>query len=193
MSLTRWRDTGGEFSFDGHRIFIKTHGAGRQAVLLLHGYPTASWDFEGLWPGLCRRFAHVVTLDLLGFGFSDKPRPHRYSIAEQATLVEHLLAARGVEAVHLLAHGYGACVAEELLAREADRRGAAGGGAQQVSSVVFFNAALFADLYRPRWAQRLLTSPIGPLFARLAGPRRFNHAFLPLFGPHTRPGMIEPP
>jgi pimeloyl-ACP methyl ester carboxylesterase len=44
---------------------------------------------------------------MLGFGFSDKPRRHRYSIHEQATLHEALMASLDVPRAHLLAHDYG--------------------------------------------------------------------------------------
>ena len=33
-----------------------------------------------------------VTLDFLGFGLSDKPRPHRYSLLEQADIVQSVVA-----------------------------------------------------------------------------------------------------
>lgn len=192
MSLTRWRDTGAAFDFNGQRVFIHPHGEGGEALLLLHGYPTASWDYEALWPGLCQRFEHVIAFDLLGLGFSDKPYPHRYGVAEQADLAEHLLAARGVRRVHLLAHGYGVCVAQELLARAIERRagGAAAAGAQPLSAV-FLNGGLFPEACRPRRAQHLLRSPFGQLLMRLSGPRFFARAFVPLFGVQTRPGLIE--
>jgi pimeloyl-ACP methyl ester carboxylesterase len=187
MSLTRWRETGGEFRFDGHRIFIRDAGAGDEALLLLHGFPTASWDFEAMWPGLTRRFARTVTLDLLGFGFSDKPPRHRYSVHEQADLVESLIASLGIRRVHLLAHDYGALVAQELLARMQER----GAAAAQLASCVLLNAALFPEVYHPPLMQRLLLGPLAPLYLRLAGPRRFARVFSPLFGAQTQPGMIE--
>ena len=46
-------------------------------LLLLHGYPSSSYDYHGIVPHLAGRA--WLTLDFLGFGLSDKPRPHRYS------------------------------------------------------------------------------------------------------------------
>ena len=37
------------------------------ALILIHGFPTASWDWHPLWQPLCRRF-HCLTLDMIGFG-----------------------------------------------------------------------------------------------------------------------------
>ncbi|NGY05493.1 alpha/beta fold hydrolase [Solimonas terrae] len=191
MSLTRWRETGGEFRFRAHRIFIRDTGSGDEAVLLLHGFPTASWDFEAMWPGLARRFARVVTLDLLGFGFSDKPPGYRYSVREQADLVAELLAALGIRRVQLLAHDYGACVAQELLARM--RQGGRGDPPDivPITSCVLLNAALFPEAYHPSLMQRLLLGPLAPLYLQLAGPRRFGRVFSALFGAQTKPGLIE--
>ncbi|WP_043114440.1 alpha/beta fold hydrolase [Solimonas soli] len=186
MSLSRWRDTGSTFDFDGRSIFVHAQGGGDEALLLLHGLPTASWDFEAMWPGLLRRFAHVIAFDFLGFGFSDKPYPHAYSIAEQAHLAERLLAARGVTRVHLLAHSYGVCVAQELLARAREGKAAA-----RPCSVVLLNGSPFVEAHRASWLERFLLSPFGAVFVRVAGLRRFSADLCALFGPQTQPGLIE--
>ena len=194
MSLSRWRDTGRFYEHGAHRIFIRTHGSGHEALLLLHGFPSASWDYEALWPALTKRFAHVVTLDMLGFGFSDKPLRHRYSLVEQAELCAALLRERGVDRVHLLAHDYGVSVAQELLARAADRaqgRTPEAGGFPEPASVVFLNGGLFPEAHRPLRSQRRLAGWFGPLYARLITARRFERSFCQLFGPDTQPGLIE--
>ena len=56
-------------------------------------------------------------LDFLGFGFSDKPENHTYTISEQAIVVEALLLNLGVKSCHILSHDYGDTVALEILAR----------------------------------------------------------------------------
>ncbi|NWZ23358.1 MEST protein, partial [Asarcornis scutulata] len=88
-------------------------------VVLLHGFPTSSYDWSKIWEGLTLRFRRVVALDFVGFGFSDKPRPHRYSIFEQASIVEGLLRHLGLHrsGINLVSHDYGDTVAQELLHR----------------------------------------------------------------------------
>ncbi|NWR95577.1 MEST protein, partial [Furnarius figulus] len=88
-------------------------------VILLHGFPTSSYDWNKIWEGLTQRFHRVIALDFLGFGFSDKPRPHQYSIFEQARVVEGLVQHLGLgqHRLNLLAHDYGDTVAQELLHR----------------------------------------------------------------------------
>lgn len=46
-------------------------------------------------------------MDLLGFGLSDKPRPHRYSLLEQADLVATVVAETTTGPVQIVAHDMG--------------------------------------------------------------------------------------
>ena len=74
--LEKWKSKGQFLNFIGHEIFWKQVGSESNPVLvLIHGFPTSSWDWHHLWDDLARDF-RVVTLDMLGFGLSDKPRDH---------------------------------------------------------------------------------------------------------------------
>ncbi|WP_227538139.1 alpha/beta fold hydrolase [Marinobacter vulgaris] len=90
---------------------------GQETILLIHGFPTASWDWHKIWPAL-RQAHRVVAMDMLGFGFSEKPASHRYSIHQQADIVEGVVRQLGLDRFHVLAHDYGDTVAQELLARQ---------------------------------------------------------------------------
>ena len=83
--LAQWRASGTLMELGGHRIFVREAGQG-PPLLCLHGFPTASFDFARLLPLLLHY--RLITLDFLGFGFSDKPRPYTYSLFEQAMLAE---------------------------------------------------------------------------------------------------------
>lgn len=187
MSYTRWRDAGQRFEFSGHSIFYQRHGAGARALLLIHGFPTASWDFEPIWPGLCQAFDHVLAPDLLGFGFSTKPPRHRYTLIEQTDLCEQLLAFCGVGEIHVLAHDYGVSIAQELLARQLDQPDRE----PRLLSVALLNGGLFPETHRATTMQRLLESPLGPLITPLMNERAFGRAFSRVFGPDTQPSPIE--
>ena len=116
-SVAEWQASGREMHYRGHRILVRSAGEpGAAPLLLIHGFPTASWDWEALWPALTERF-RVYTLDLIGFGLSAKPKDYGYSIVDQADLCEAYLAGEGVGSYHVLAHDYGDSVAQELLAR----------------------------------------------------------------------------
>ena len=120
IALADWRSAGQTFSFNGHGIRYWTAGQG-EPLLLIHGFPTASWDWHYLWAALAERY-QVIACDMLGFGDSAKPRGHAYSLLEQADLQQALLAHLGIgQPVHVLAHDYGDSVAQELLARHRAR------------------------------------------------------------------------
>jgi pimeloyl-ACP methyl ester carboxylesterase len=162
-TLQEWR-RGGEtavFTVGGvrRRVFVRRTGSG-PTVVLLHGFPASSFEWAGVESELARHF-EVVTFDFLGYGASDKPAGHRYSVFEQADLAEAVIAAYAPQATAVVAYDYGAIVATELLARRAERP-------TDIQRCVFLNAGLFADKYRPRLAQRASLMPVvGALLARL--------------------------
>ena len=121
IPLCVWRKHSRTFVFRGHSIRYWTAGQG-EPLLLIHGFPTASWDWHYLWQPLAQRY-RVIACDMLGFGDSAKPLNHNYSLLEQADLQQALLADLQVEQpIHVLAHDYGDSVAQELLARHYEKR-----------------------------------------------------------------------
>ncbi len=188
ITLSSWQATGKNFIFNGFQIFYKEEGNG-EALLCIHGFPTASRDWHLLWPELTKRF-RVIAPDMLGFGFSAKPRQHIYSIHEQATLLEDLLQALEISSAHILAHDYGDTVAQELLARYHETRHSAA-AKLQIKSVCFLNGGLFPETHRPRMIQKLLLSPLGPLLSRALSQKSFAKSFSAIFGPHTKPSATE--
>lgn len=62
----------------GHRIAFRRRGQG-PVVLVLHGFPTWSYDYAEVANDLARDH-DVITLDFLGYGASDKPNPYEYSV-----------------------------------------------------------------------------------------------------------------
>jgi pimeloyl-ACP methyl ester carboxylesterase len=181
VNLEDWKSAGRFALVDGRRIFFREAGSG-PPLLLVHGFPTSSWDWEKLWPALEARF-RVVAPDMLGFGFSDKPQRHRYSLVEQATLHERLLQQLGVADPHVLCHDYGVSVLQELLARQLDSPAPA----LRLRSVTFLNGGLFPEQHRPRPVQVLLAGPLGPLVSRLMTRRSFGSSFSAVFAPAHRP------
>ena len=167
-TVDEWRARGTFVRWRGHEVFVRVDGAAAAPPLvLIHGFPTASWDWWPLWDALAARY-RLVACDLLGLGLSAKPR-QRYRIAAQADLVEAVAAGAGVAGAAILAHDYGVTVAQELLARHRD-----GHAALAVRAVVLLNGGLFPETHRARPIQRLLASPLGPLLAPLASRRTFD-------------------
>jgi pimeloyl-ACP methyl ester carboxylesterase len=185
--IDQWRARGHFVAFGPHGIFCVDSGPDdqtRAALVLIHGFPTASWDFAKLWSALAQQF-RVLAADMLGFGFSSKPRYHEYSIMEQADVMEAVIAHHGVERFHILAHDYGDTVAQELLARDNARP------TGRIDSVCFLNGGLFPETHRARLVQRLLKSPLGPLVSRFVNRGAFERSMTAIFGPNTPPSASE--
>ncbi|KGK03154.1 MULTISPECIES: alpha/beta fold hydrolase [unclassified Pseudoalteromonas] len=172
-SLASWHKSQSTFQFQGHDIAYHVQGKeGAPCLLLIHGYPTASWDWHNQWAALTQHFK-VFTLDMLGFGFSDKPQNVTYTIIMQADLLTHFLNLFNVKATHILSHDYGDTVAQELLARSNLNEP----HAIKIQSVCFLNGGLFPETHKPVLLQKLLLSPIGALVSRLANYKSFKRNF----------------
>ena len=183
MNTEDWRRRGQWFEHRGHPIFHVDEQRGPGPTLLLvHGFPTSSWDWTDLWPLIAPRFGRLIAVDMIGFGFSAKPRKYDYDLVDQATLHESLLARLGVRRTHLLVHDYGVSVAQELLARHLERREPR---RLELQSVTLLNGGLFPETHRARPIQKLLLGPLGPLISRLNDAPRFTRSLGAVFGPGT--------
>jgi pimeloyl-ACP methyl ester carboxylesterase len=95
---------------DGVKVFYREAGAaGAPALLLLHGFPSASHMFRDLIPLLADRF-HLVAPDLPGFGQSDMPdRSHfSYTFDRLAGVMGRFTEVVGLQRFALYVFDYGA-------------------------------------------------------------------------------------
>lgn len=143
----------------GHRIAFRRRGVG-PAVLLLHGFPTWSYDYAEMAGDLAADH-DVITFDFLGYGASDKPDQYEYSVIESADTVEDLVAHLGLGSVRLVAHDYGGIVGQELSDRV--NRGTL---PFAINHLTMLNSGIVYSAYRPTRMQKLLILPIvGKLLA----------------------------
>ena len=184
MKLSKWKEKGRSFPYKSHNIFFVNEGQG-EVILLIHGFPTASWDWSHMWDGLVANY-QLMTLDMIGFGFSDKPRPYNYSILDQADIIESLLVSEGVDTCHILSHNYGDTVAQELLARYEERKEAEDAGLK-IKSVCFLNGGLFPETHHPLLIQKILMGPLGPLVSKLLNRKKLEKNLKGIFGKETQP------
>ncbi len=156
-------------------IFVARAGAG-PAMTLLHGFPSSSYDWARVLPELAAQRT-LLLFDFLGFGASDKPADHDYSIGEQADLVEAMWAREGIAATAVVAHDYAVSVAQELLARRAE--GALG---VDLVAVHLLNGGLYPDVYRPQPGQLALLDPEqGPQISEQITQELWTMALAPTF------------
>ena len=100
MSLASARH--GDFFHDGHRLEYTEFGSGDRWVVLIHGQLMPRRMHEPLARALADAGNHVITVDLLGHGTSDRPTdPKLYSMSDFARQVIDLLdVGRGGEGGH---------------------------------------------------------------------------------------------
>ena len=119
---TGWEAIGTRRELCGHGVFtIDAPAIGPEAhapLLVLHGFPTSSFDYAAVLDGL-RAGRRVLLFDMLGYGLSDKP-DQAYTIALQADVAAAFVGALGLDRVALLSHDMGDTVGGELLARRAE-------------------------------------------------------------------------
>lgn len=188
--LKQWFLNGKFFPYQQYELFYKDEGKG-ETVVLIHGYPTSSLDWKKVWSALVTHY-RVIALDLLGFGFSDKPASHVYSVMDHADMLEALLQHLNLNNVHLVGHDLGVGIAQELLARRLTGRHLQDvfipdSSLPAIASVVFMNGGLFAEVYRPRFIQKLFASAIGPCIAPRIPKSMFKTAMRKMFGKNTQP------
>ena len=179
MQLSHWRSSGHFLNVDGQQVFYKTEGTG-PVLLLIHGYPTASFDWAKIWPKLTTQF-HCVTLDMPGFGFSDKS-PKKYLIKEQADTISEVIRHLGITSAHVLSHDYGDTVAQEMMAQQLEND-----LAFRIESLHLLNGGLFPETHRALPIQKLLLSPIGGLLIRFLNKNAIRKSMHNIFGPNTPP------
>jgi pimeloyl-ACP methyl ester carboxylesterase len=200
VTFRRWYERGRHYAHRGHSVFYRVGGTSAEAadtpaaagpaLLLLHGYPNSSWDWHRVWSALCRRFNRVVAADMIGFGYSAKPRDYDYTIADQADLQQGLMASLGIGRCHVIAHGYGDTVAQELLARQEERK-RSGPPGLTLESLCLLNGGLFPEAFRPTLMQKLLLSRLGPLISKTMTEHSFRLSLSRVFGPATQPSFDE--
>jgi pimeloyl-ACP methyl ester carboxylesterase len=188
ISLPAWQAGGDFFKYrrlDIHyNIFYRDSAQHSPAaltkptLLLLHGFPTASIDWHGVWPSFNKYF-RLITLDMIGFGLSDKPKDYQYSIHDQADIFQSLLNTLGVGDYHILAHDYGDTVAQELLARQSERKVLSLDVHRegQILSTILLNGGLFPETHRPVLMQKLLASAAGALLIKFYSFTKFKETF----------------
>lgn len=142
-------------------LYVEEHGQG-PAVVLLHGLGASGYAWRRIVPSLARRH-RVITIDLKGFGRSDKPLDLAYGPEDQARLIGAFLDRRGIGRVSIAGHSIGGTVALRL----AIELGAH--AAQRIDRLVLIDAPAYPQALPFRY--QLLTRPVLPYLAlRLISP-----------------------
>jgi pimeloyl-ACP methyl ester carboxylesterase len=98
----------------GYQIAFTRAGRG-PAVALLHGIPTSSYLWRCVVPSLVAAGLEVITLDLLGYGASDKPVEADLGIKAQSVVVVEALRALNWPGGTVVGHDIGGGIAQLIV------------------------------------------------------------------------------
>ena len=83
-------------------------------LLMLHGLGCASsFEYPHVAAAPALRGRHLILIDLLGFGFSDRPEGFRYRIHDHALQVHSFVQKRGFRQIDIYGHSMGGSIAIE--------------------------------------------------------------------------------
>jgi pimeloyl-ACP methyl ester carboxylesterase len=183
--VLEWGRRGRAERFRDRRIHVFQRDGSRIPLVLLHGFPSSSFDWRGLLDAAPAN--PVLAFDFLGFGLSEKPRDHTYALGWQADLTEDLVQRHlGGGPVFVVAHDMGTSVATELLARDLD-----GTLGIQIAGALLFNGSIVLERATLTRGQKLLRGPLGPVASILTNERMFRREFGALFSPGHPLGDAE--
>jgi pimeloyl-ACP methyl ester carboxylesterase len=97
---------------DGVRVhYLEAGQTDAPAIVLVHGFASSNFVWHDVLVPLAEEGFRVVAPDLVGFGFSAKPRDGEYTFEAQARTVVRLMDALGIECATLVGSSYGGAVA----------------------------------------------------------------------------------
>ncbi len=148
-----WRDRGEETELCGRTVFVVDIAPDgpelRPPLLVLHGFPTSSFDFHRVVDRLATH-RRVLLFDMIGYGLSEKPDV-AYTVAAQADVAMALVARAGLDRLGLLTHDVGDTVGGELLARQLE-----GDWDVVITDRALTNGSIYIDLAQLSEGQLLL-------------------------------------
>ena len=170
MTANDWKSKGEFITVNDRKLFVidtssffsSENQVPSKTMVVLHGYPTSSYDYYKVLPELSKHY-RVIIHDHLGFGFSDKPLDYSYSLLDQADLALQLWQQLGVKKVHLLAHDYGTSIATEIIARNNNHELTI-----EIEKLTLCNGSMHIELSQLRTIQKLLKNKwLGKYVAKL--------------------------
>lgn len=109
-------------SVDGIRLHYQEFGeATAPPIVLIHGYTASLFVWKTAAPMLADAGFRVIAIDLVGFGYSEKPRSFEYSIQSQARMVTRFMDRLGIGKAVIVGSSYGGAVAATIALDDAER------------------------------------------------------------------------
>lgn len=100
---------------DGMEVHYQEFGDPKDPkMILIHGFTASTYVWTTTAPKFADEGFHVIAVDLIGFGFSEKPSWFDYTIASQARMISRLMDHLGIGKATIIGSSYGGAVASWL-------------------------------------------------------------------------------
>lgn len=186
MKFQDWLQKGRYYTISGKQLFVIDEGNLSETLLILHGYPSSSFDYWKVLPTLSKKY-RVIIHDQIGFGLSDKPNEYSYSLVDQADIALQLWERLGIKEAYLLAHDYGTSVTTELI-----HRFNLGWLPIKLKSVLLCNGSMRIEMAKLRLIQKLLLNQtLGPWIAKFSSKRIFIRNMRNIWGDPKKADLEE--
>lgn len=191
VQLKQWAKSGQYLNWNGYAIFyihhINKQCKANNTLLMVHGYPTHSFDFKQVMNKLIasNKFSQIILYDQIGHGFSDKPsnKTFNYSVHRQVDLLQSLIRYLNLRQFHIMAHDLGDTVIQEFMSRIIDKRKENKGSGIVIKSICFLNGGLIPTVYRPLFMQKLCINPLTkPIIIHLFNQWSFKRSIAKIWG-----------
>ena len=129
---------------DGVEVFYREAGPKDSAtIVLLHGFPSSSREFDTLIPLLATRY-HLIAPDFPGFGQSDAPPPssYEYTFDNLAETMNALLERLRINRYMLYLHDYGGPIGFRIMSAHPER----------LQALIIQNANAYKEGLGVKWA-----------------------------------------
>ena len=144
LELTSATTTYHRMTVDGVGVFYREAGPkDAPVIVLLHGFPSSSREFDTLIPLLATRY-HLIAPDFPGFGQSDAPPPssYVYTFDNLAKTTNGLLEQLGINTYTFLLHDYGGPIGFRIMAEHPER----------LQALIIKNANVYKEGLGAKWA-----------------------------------------
>lgn len=154
-------------SVDGLTLRYREWGskqADRASLLLIHGFGNSLQSFRTLAPLLAQTH-HVIAIDMIGYGLSEKPINYDYHNGPQALMLMRAAHQLGLDHIVYVGHSLGGAVALQAVVQD-----------ERAGGLVLLNPGIISTGV-PKIAQVTLP-PLPRMSAKLFASREFRSRFL---------------
>ncbi len=168
-AIQKWKQSSKYYKCQ-HKIFYQDiNPEALDTILILHGYPTCSFDYFHVIDQLSVNHRLIIP-DFLGFGLSEKPPGHSYLLTEQAKIISNLIESLNIQSLHIVAHDYGTSVCTEIVALDLESK-----LPFAVRHITLCNGSMLIHMSQLRTIQKLLKNKFtGPIIALLSNEKTFH-------------------